>query len=53
MKDIENNINAKGIKKTWLMGQLGISRRTFYKRLSSNDWKPNELSKLKSLNLVG
>ena len=53
MKDIEVNIKTQGRSKTWLMNQLGISRRTFYMRLKDDNWKPNELKKLHELKLVG
>jgi DNA invertase Pin-like site-specific DNA recombinase len=53
MKDIELNIKKQGRSKTWLMSELGISRRTFYERLKSNTWKNDELAKLKNLNLIG
>lgn len=53
MKDIEQNIKMQGRSKTWLMTQLGISRRTFYMRLKDDNWKPNELRKLQELKLVG
>ena len=53
MKDIEVNIKSQGRSKTWLMNQLGISRGTFYDRLKENNWKPEELAKLKDLKLVG
>jgi hypothetical protein len=53
MKDLDINIKKQGRSKTWLMKELNISRRTFYERMKSNDWKPIELAKLKSLNLIG
>ena len=53
MKDIEVNIKNQGRSKTWLMSQLGISRRTFYERMKDNSWRPEELMKLRNLNLVG
>lgn len=53
MKDIEVNIKSQGRSKTWLMKELGISRRTFYERLKQDNWRPEELLKLKELNLVG
>jgi len=51
-KDIMMNIEAQGRTKTWVMSYLGISRRTFYKRVEHNDWKDSELSKLKAIGLL-
>jgi len=53
MKDIEVNIKNQGRSKTWLMSQLGMTRGTFYDRLKQNNWRPDELAKLKNLNLIG
>jgi lambda repressor-like predicted transcriptional regulator len=53
MKDIESRIESQGRSKTWLMKQLGISRRTFYSRLKNDDWRSNEMLILLKLGLVG
>ena len=52
VKNISENIKAKGIKKSWLMDQLGISKRTFYIRMKTKEFKVDEYSILKSLDLV-
>ena len=52
IKDIEERIEARGIKKTWLMQQLDISRRTFYNRMKDKEFKIEEVSKLKQLGVI-
>jgi len=51
-KDILINITEQGRTKTWVMKYLGISRRTFYKRVEQNDWTDSELTKLRQLNII-
>ena len=46
------NIKAQGRTKTWVMSYLDMSRRTFYKRVDQNDWRPNELLKLKHIGIL-
>lgn len=51
IKNISENIKRKGIKHVWLMDQLGISRRTFYKRMKSKMFRKKEYETLKKLGL--
>ncbi len=52
LSNIEEVIKAKGIKKTWLIEQLGVSKKTFYSRLKDKEFKPDEVTKLKQLGLA-
>ncbi len=51
-KDILTNITDQGRTKTWVMKQLGISRRTFYLRVEQNSWTDSELTILRQLNII-
>jgi len=52
LPNIEEAIKDKGIKKSWLIDQLGVSKKTFYSRLKDKEFKANEVSILKSLGLA-
>jgi len=52
IENIEQRIKIKGIKKSWLIDQLGISKKTFYSRLKDKEFKPEEVTILKRLDLV-
>ena len=51
-KDILIKIEKEGRTKNWVMGQLNMSRRTFYKRVNENSWSDSELKQLKSLGIL-
>lgn len=50
--NIEENIKSKGIKKSWLIEQLGISKKTFYTRLKTKEFKADEATILNRLGLM-
>ncbi len=52
VSNIQEAIKAKGIKKSWLIEQLGVSKKTFYSRLKDKEFKPEEVTILKSLGLA-
>lgn len=52
ISNIESNIKNRGIKITWLVNQLGISRGTYYKRIKDKEFTIEEFNKLKELGLV-
>jgi len=49
---IIKNMRIQGRKMNWLIEQLGISRRTFYIRLNTNNWKFEEMVILKKLGIL-
>jgi predicted DNA-binding transcriptional regulator AlpA len=51
IKDIENQIKSKGLKKSFIIQKLSISKKTFYSRMKTRLFKPEEVSILKSLGL--
>ena len=52
LTNIEETIKSKGIKKSWLIEQLGVSKKTFYSRLKDKEFKPEEVTILKGLGLA-
>tara|TARA_Y100000361_G_C11144350_1_gene337100 strand:+ start:115 stop:300 length:186 start_codon:yes stop_codon:yes gene_type:complete len=51
-KDILIKIQEEGRTKNWVMQQLSMSRRTFYKRVNENSWRDEELKKLRLLGIL-
>ena len=49
---IRNNMESQGRTYTWLMREIGVSRRTFYKKLNDNIWTFCDLMKLKDLGIL-
>jgi len=52
IKDIEERIRSKGMKKTWITERLGVSKKTFYSRLKDKEFKPSEVTVLKQIGLL-
>lgn len=52
VRNIKKRIEDQGINKTFLMGKLGISRRTFYKRLELEEFTTEEYEILKQFRIV-
>jgi DNA-binding NtrC family response regulator len=52
INDINDKIKQRGLKKTFVMEQLGLSRGTFYARLKEKEFKHNEVTILKQLGLA-
>lgn len=52
ISNIEERIKSKGVKKSWVIDQLGISKKTFYTRMKDKEFKPEEVSILKRLGLA-
>lgn len=50
--EIKMNMENQGRTYTWLMVQLNISRRTFYKRLNENAWTHFDLATLKTIGVL-
>ncbi len=51
IKDIENQIKNKGLKKSFLIEKLKVSKKTFYSRMKTKSFKPEEVSILKTLGI--
>ena len=51
IKDIENQLKSKGLKKSFIIEKLNVSKKTFYSRMKTKLFKPEEVSILKSLGL--
>ena len=51
IKDIENQIKSRGLKKSFIIEKLNVSKKTFYSRMKTKEFKPEEVSILKSLGL--
>jgi predicted DNA-binding transcriptional regulator AlpA len=51
IKDIENQIKSKGLKKSFLIDKLNISKKTFYSRMKTKSFKPEEVNVLKTLGI--
>lgn len=49
---VKEKIKNKGLKNSWLINQLGISKRTFYLRIKDDSWKDGEITILKRLGLL-
>lgn len=45
-------MKTQGRSYTWLMKELDISRRTFYKRLNDNIWTFCDLNKMKDIGIL-
>jgi len=50
--DIETRIRAKGLKKSFIYEQMGISKKTFYSRMKDKEFKPSEVMVLQRLDIV-
>ena len=51
IKDIESQIKSRGLKKSFIIEKLKVSKKTFYSRMKTKSFKPEEVSVLKSLGL--
>ena len=51
IKNIDEQIKSKGLKKSFIIEKLNISKKTFYARMKTKTFKPEEVSILKSLGL--
>ena len=49
---VKSAINSQGRKKSWVASQLHISRPTLDARLTEDDWKPEEVTILKSIGIL-
>lgn len=49
---VKTAIDNQGRKKSWVADQLQISRPTLDSRLVEDDWKPEEITILKSIGLL-
>ncbi len=49
---IKQNMKDQGRTFTWLMKELGISRRTFYSKLNDNVWHVGDIIKMKELGVL-
>ena len=51
INDLEQKIKSKGLKKSFIIEKLKISKKTFYSRMKTLEFKAEEVSILKSLGL--
>jgi hypothetical protein len=52
VSNIQESIKSKGLKKAWIIEQLGVSKKTFYSRLKDKEFKHEEVKILKRLGLI-
>lgn len=52
IKDIDKKIKEKGYKKNFIIEQMKVSKKTFYSRMKTKSFKPEEVSVLKGLGIV-
>lgn len=52
IKNIEDQIRNKGLKKSFIIEQMKVSKKTFYSRMKTKSFKPEEVSILKGLGII-
>ena len=49
---LEQKIKSKGLKKSFIIEKMNISKKTFYTRMKEKEFKLEEVAVLKSLDLL-
>lgn len=52
IRDIDIRIKISGLKKEFIFGKMGISKKTFYSRMKEKEFNASEVLVLQQLGIV-